>query len=113
MIRVDRDNLAHPLEQAVERVGGEHAPVGPAQLTEAKRRGNHLRVEVTEVIGDEHERLLFRQVNESFDPQAKPGSHHHPVERIERGGHGGRHGPVRLEPAFLFVAQHLLRIFQQ
>ena len=86
MIWVDRDNLAQPPEQADERVGGDHAPVGPAQLTVAKRRGNHLRVEVTEVIGDEHERLLFRQVNEPFDPQAKPGPHQHPVERIERGG---------------------------
>src|SRR5271166_2977953 len=81
VIRVDRDNLTQPPEQADEWVGGDHAPVGPAQLTEAKCRGNHLWVEVTEVIGDEHERLLFRQASEPFDPQAKPGPHQHPVDR--------------------------------
>ena len=112
VIRVDRDNLAQPPEHADERVGGDHAPIGSAQLTEAKRRRNHLRVEVTEVIGDEHERLFFREVSETFDPQAKPGPHQRPVERIEPGGHSGRHGPVRLEPAFLFGAEHLLRIVQ-
>ena len=93
VIRVDGHHLPQPPKQAVKRVGGGHTPVGPAQVPEAKGAGKHLRVELTEVVGDKHKGLMLRQLGQPFDPQSEPGPYDGPVERVKPSGHRARQGP--------------------
>ena len=64
------------------------------------------------MIGREHPLSIFRQILQTFGTHAKEQAHQRLIHNIQQARGRGGNVAERLEPAFLFLVENFLRVFQ-